>query len=250
MIYLFYGDHTMEARKKAHALIDALRKKRPDAELFAFDIEKLHPAELEALIVSQGLFDEKHIVFLDGVLKHKQTEAFVIEHLPQLKESPHVFVVLEEKLAKPILSKLEKYAEKVQEYPLAAGGKKSGLGNGRMMGRNEFNIFSLTDALGSRDKKELWVLYAETLERDISAEEVHGILLWQVKNMLIASEEKATAESAGLSPFVFRKSHAYAKNFTSEELVALSARLVSLYHDARRGVEELGVALERFVLDL
>ena len=41
---------------------------------------------------------------------------------------------------------------------------------------NEFNIFSLTDAVGARNKKEAWVLYQKALLAGVSAEEIFSFL--------------------------------------------------------------------------
>ena len=97
--------------------------------------------------------------------------------------------------------------------------------------------------------KDAWVLLQKALDTGGVPEEIHGMLFWQVKSMILAVSSK-TAGEAGLNPFVFRKSLSFAKNFTEEELKNLSARLVSIYHDARRGGDELAIALEKFVLSI
>jgi len=115
--------------------------------------------------------------------------------------------------------------------------------------KTDFNIFSLGDALGKRDRKNLWILYEKAIASGISPEEIHGTLFWQVKSMILSKSAK-DAEEAVLKPYVFKKSNSYAKNFTSEELFAISSKLVDIYHEARRGVHDFGIALELFILQV
>ena len=65
-----------------------------------------------------------------------------------------------------------------------------------------------------------------------------------------AESEKVKTNELGLHPFVIKKAGGFAKNFSQEELEKLSRKLVTMYHDARRGGDELPVALEKFVLSL
>jgi hypothetical protein len=82
-------------------------------------------------------------------------------------------VILEGKLLASEVKKFEKHAEKVQEFVDEA----EEIGEER----NGFKIFSITDAFGKRDRKEMWVLYTKAKRKNISDEEIHGILFWQVK---------------------------------------------------------------------
>ncbi len=110
-------------------------------------------------------------------------------------------------------------------------------------------MFSLTDALGRRDKKQLFVLYQKAKMNKSAAEEIHGILFWQIKAMLQAAAAK-NAQDSGLNPYVYQKSLASLKNFSEQELKAISSRLVSIYHEARRGMVDFDVALEKFILEV
>ena len=152
-----------------------------------------------------------------------------------LKASENIFIVIENTLDKATLTKFEKNAEKVQEF---SAEKKAPV---------KFNMFSLTDALGSRNSKRLWTLYQKAVRADAVDEELHGIVFWQVKSMLLASAS-SDAKSAGLNPLVYSKSKSYAKNFTPAELQNLSSQLVRMYHRAHRGEVDFGNELEKFFL--
>lgn len=237
MVYLFHGSDTEKARAKAHALMDALVAKKPDALVFKLGPETWSRAEMEGLMASEGLFQRSNIVFLDRVLENDEAKEYILGSLADLEGSPNVFVALEGELTKAVLGAFEKKASKVQDFTKTAKPKK------------EFNAFAMADALGNRDKKTLWSLYQEALFEGKAVEEVHGLLFWQVKSMLQASRS-GSAEEAGQKPFVYSKSLRFARNFKEGDLERMSSDLVSLYHDARRGGEDLDVALERFILNM
>lgn len=113
---------------------------------------------------------------------------------------------------------------------------------------NDFPIFGLTDAVGARNKKEAWIQYERALGSGMAAEEVFWKVVWQIKNMLLAS--RTTEKDSGLNPFVYKKAKTSLKNFKAEELENLSEQLVLGYHRARRGEGEIELFLEKFILSL
>ncbi|MBI2618271.1 hypothetical protein HYW58_02350 [Candidatus Kaiserbacteria bacterium] len=237
MIYALYGNDTHTSREKLHALLHTLCKKRPRAECFHITSENRETYNIQELIVSRGLFEEKYIVVLDGLLEAGETRDELLLLLKDMKESEHIFIFLEETLDAKTREKFERHAEKIQQFQ-TTGGKK-----------NRFNAFLLTDAFGERDRKKLWTLLQRAKRENVSDEEIHGILFWQVKNMLIAKETRNAKES-GLNPFVHKKASQALSRFSEKELETLAKTLVSLSHDARRGVHEFDTALERFVLSV
>ncbi len=250
MFYLFYGTDRDAARAKMKAVLSGARKKRPDAEVFAMNADDFSPSQLEAFAAGAGLFEKKYIVCIDGVGEKKEMLESVVERLPALKETENLFLFLEGKLDAKTAEKFKKYAEKAEEFKIPTDGeRKFATGPSQSFSLKDFNIFSLTDALGKRDKKNLWVLYRRAVELEIPSEEIAGVLFWQIKSMILAAET-ASATEAGLNPFVFSKSKNYAKNFKPGELAEISSNLVSLYHDAHRGVHEFETSLETFVLSV
>jgi DNA polymerase III delta subunit len=238
MLYLLHGNNFAKSREKLREIIASQMGKNPDASYFKLTPENWNLDGLETFIRGKGLFQNKYIVVLDSLLSLKDIQEELLGQLSTLKESENVFIIIEETLTKEIIKKIEKKAEKVQEFSAKEVSKEK---------QKEFNIFSLTDALGSRDKKRLWLLYEMGLHAQVSSEEMHRILFWQVKAML-TTLSSGNATEAGLNPFVYRKSQGFVKNYTKEELFSLSSQLVRLYQDSRRGVHELDTALERFIL--
>lgn len=238
MIHLFYGENNIKAREEMHSFLDALFAKNPDAPLFEMNAESWSEEKFGELLASRGLFGGGSVVVLDALLQNVDAEGTILEKLKEMKDSPNIFVIIEGKLTKVIAERIAKKAETVAEFAAEKTAKKV-----------EFDRFALSDALGRRSKKDAWVLLQKSFDAGGVPEEIHGMLFWQVKSMILAVSSK-TAGEAGLNPFVFRKSLSFAKNFTEEELKSLSSRLVSIYHEARRGGDELPIALEKFVLSI
>ncbi len=239
MIYFLHGEDKDKARHKASELREALLKKKPDALLFKIGSENWSDALLDEKIESQGLFENKYIVFLDNVFENKEAKESVLDRLSEIAESENVFIFLEGKVDKATLTKIEKKAEKLQAFDLKEG----------KVVKERFNIFSMTDALGRRDKKQLWILYTEAQAEDIAPEEIHGILWWQVKNMIVA-QGASSASATDMKPFVFQKAKSYSQNFSKNELTELATKMITLYHESRRGKSEMASALEQFVLSV
>lgn len=235
MLYFLYGTDTIESRKKLQALLASLAKKRPDAEVFRLKEDNWSEATFQELLNAQGLFDQKYIAVLDGLLEYKESSEFVLESVQAMQESTHVFLMIEHNPGKKMVEEVEKHAEKTQEF--ARPEKK----------KEFFNTFALGDALGSKDKKSLWVGYLEALKQGVSAEEICGVLFWQVKNIILAMHTKSVSESK-LSPFVDSKARKFVKNFTEEELKEISGALVEATEKVRNGEGEMEVLLERVVL--
>jgi DNA polymerase III delta subunit len=272
MIYFLYGDTTEESsravHKKASALATDLLKKKPSASLFALTDENWSEAAIDEYTGSQGLFEHKYIVVAKDIFAggtggkgekgnkggKERKEAF-LEKIELFAVSPNIFIFAESSIDKASLKKIEKNAEKIQEIKGIKGsaGTGAGISAGISAGataiksKNDFKIFDLADALGERDKKNLWALYRRAIDSGKAPEEIHGIFFWQVKSMILASRS-TSAGSAGLNPFVFGKAKRYAEHFEKDDLMHMLERLISIYHDAHRGMGDFEMALEIFIL--
>ncbi len=221
MLYLLHGTDFEKVREKANSLQQDLLKKKPNASIFRFNAENFNQFQLEELITAQGLFENKYIVILDRVIENEEAKEFILKSLNNLKESSHIFIILQQKLDKASLTRIEKQAEKAQAFSADPSIKLGA-------GKEKFNIFSLTFALEYRDKRKLWILY-QTARKNAVPEEIHGILWWKVKNMILSGK---------------------AGKYSADELKKIAFTLVSIYHDAHRGLFEFDLALERFILKM
>jgi DNA polymerase III delta subunit len=236
MLYFIYGSEREKARAKKDELLSLLRGKRPIAEVFTLDTETFSISRFESLYSSQGLFEQKHIAVLDGLLSDKTAKEAVLEGLDLLAESSSVFLLLEGALDAKTAVQIEKHAAKTYSF---GEKKKAEWGNN--------TNFLIADAFGEKDRKNAWVLFQKAIRAGSSAEEIHGTLFWQVKTILLAKKTK-NAEEAGIKPFPYGKAVRFAKNFTEKELEETLSRLLDMYHGVRLYGGELDAEMEKFFL--
>jgi len=234
MIYVFFGTDREGIIKKTEGLMKSIFVKNPDLAYERFDTDNFDIGKLRDLSESQSLFGNKTAVILDQILEENQE---VFESLSHLNASQNIFIIRENKILKPELKKLEKYTEKIEEINEKVGKKES------------FNIFTLGDAIGERNKKNAWVLYQKGIFSGLAPEQLFWTVVGQVRNMLTALKTKNAAES-GLHPFVYGKAKGFLRNYKEKELIELSERLVVGYHKARRGEGEIETLLEKTLLSL
>ncbi len=218
MIYFLHGTDIDKGRAKAHELVNSLLKKKPDASSFTMNTENWNMATLEGYIGGQGLFENKYIIFLDRLCEDKKIKEDFTDKIKEIGDSANIFILLEGKLDKATITKIEKKAEKTQEFILTDKTKKE-----------EYNAFALADAVGKRDRKNAWILYRKAIDKGEAPEALHGMMFWKVKTMMIGG---------------------YPGVYTKDELYSLADRLITVYHDARRGVHELETGVEGVVLTL
>lgn len=120
--------------------------------------------ELVSLASTPALFGGEKTFVLVGA-----TEA-LDDLLEAFDESPHTFILEEEKLLKAPRQRLEKLKVKIEEAKIE---KKEFV----------FDEFGLTAALGKRDKKGLWLGLAQALAAGQSAEALAGLLAWKARQI-------------------------------------------------------------------
>ena len=225
MIYLFHGTDINKAMKKANELADSLRKKKPDASFFKISTDNFDINVLDEYIGGQGLFSNKYIVFLDRLCEKKEIKEAFVDKLKEIGESENIFIILEGKIDKATLNKIEKRAEKSIAFDLSEkeeneikSKKEGGL-----------NIFEIANALGEKNKKNLWIVYRILIQEGKVPEEIHGVLFWKAKTMLLSGGTSVWKEN---------------------ELNKLIEDLISVYHESRRGLHELETGLEALLIGI
>ena len=240
MLYAIQGDNAIPSRKKLHSIIDSILEAHPETPVAIFDAESFIPEELSNHIAERGLFEKTRVVVFDRVLVDDEIEERLANFVTEMAESENTFVILEEAFSKGLLDVLKKVGAELFEFKAPEQ-------------KPTFSVFALTDALGRRDKKKLWVEYQKALRSeggdDSFLMHVTSMFFWQVKSMLFALGAKTPAE-AGMKPFAYQKAKSFLRNYSKKELEKLAGTLVSLPHDARRGLSNLEIALERFILSV
>lgn len=236
MLYIIYGKDREKGRKRFHALCDELRKKC--GEEYVVHEDELSESFLNSAISSQGLFGSTTLYVFDCVFDKKLQQETLLSCGNILASSPNSFLIFEPALEKTITGDLKEIGAMTEEYVQK-----------KIDARPEFNIFSLGDALGRRNKKEFWVLYQEALASGLSGEEICNTLFWAIKNIALMKNAKM-GDDCGINSFVASKARVFANNYTQEEITKLSHSLVTIYHEDHRGGEPMNIALERFILNL
>ncbi|OHA44150.1 MAG: hypothetical protein A3G59_00645 [Candidatus Taylorbacteria bacterium RIFCSPLOWO2_12_FULL_47_20] len=237
MFYFFHGSDFDKVHAKAEDILNALKKKRPEAEIINLDADSWSEGDWERLCRSQGLFDRKYIVVAKGLGERGEIREFVESRVVDLKSSENAFLLIDRFLD-------EGYAK-----ALTVGAEKAFAFESKTVIRPRFNVFDLADAFGKKDKKGLWVLFQKALKAGVESEQIHGALFWQVKNMALAMKCK-DAEEAGVKDFPFMKAKKYVQNFSGGEIKKQASWLTSIYHEARSGGPELEIGLEKWILSI
>ena len=166
--------------------------------------EHLAMDKIATLASTQALFGGDQTFVLEGALYGERAEEFM-RSLEIFSESPHTFVFVEEKLLKHESDALKKAGAtlEIEKHPLST--------------KRGFDSFGVAQALGTRDRKRLWLGLMQSFKAGERAEAVAGLLCWKARQM---------------------------------KSVQLSRDLVRLYHDSHRGAGDLELLLERFALTL
>lgn len=237
MLHLIHGTDTKKSR--AH-LTKCLEKfNRLGAPVERIEACNCSAEALGDAIGKMALFGVEPVVVLDEPFAYEESAATVLARLDDIAASSNAFIIIESGIDKKVLAEIKKHTASVDSFSLP---KTTDYGL-----QTTFNMFALTDALGMRDRKKLWILYQKALREGSAPEEVHSMLWWQAKTMLWVS---TGSDTKGLKPFVVTKARQFSKKYTPAELSALANSLISLYHDAHRGLAEFEVGLERLILSL
>ncbi|PCI20445.1 hypothetical protein COB64_01875 [Candidatus Wolfebacteria bacterium] len=239
MIYFFYGDNSSQKKDAYNALLQSLNAS--DKSLYILDDSNFTHDTLKEHISSSSLFSSESIIVLENILEKKENEEYILSQLKDMKNSKNVFIVLERSALKKVSDRFNTHSEEVKSFILPKEVKT----------KSEFNIFSLTDAYGRRDKKNVWTLYQKALRKGVLSEEVINILFWYIKSLLLVKEKKNNPESVkqtGLNPYVFKKAFAASSNFRLVELKKISSQLVALHHGSRTSNRDTSIDVEHFIL--
>lgn len=233
MLFTFYGTDIAHVRTAALKKLAELRGESGEAVTLPSDESSL--SMLKDALGATSLFGGGGIYLLDTPSESEVFFESVLALMPEMNASSNTFVLIEGSLKAGEIKKVEKDSTKAEKHD--AGPKK------------EFNVFGMSDALASRDKKTLWILLQDAWRDGRTTEELIGTLFWQMKVLRLAEVAKS-AEEAGQKPFVFDKAKRALKNFKPGEISSLSRSLVLLYHEGHGGTRNIDHALESWVLGL
>lgn len=258
MIYLLYGKDATRSRQKLNELLRFFRSKDNSVSIFKIDEYDFEKEKLEELSRSSTLFGGKPVVVFNRIFADKNVSKIILENIDLYAASKNIFIFYEGEIEKEILELLKEKSVKVQKFNLSAGNSAIGGTKAGKLGGKEYggyNPFLICDAIGEKNKKRAWLLFQDALLTGVPAEEIFWKIWWQAKTMLsvkIASEAgaKNLEKETGFHPYVIKKNLGFLRNFSFKELDNFSWKLVELYHNARRGLADFEIGLEKILINV
>ncbi len=235
MLIVFYGANEVKVREALSNQLDSLKDTDPSMVVIRVEAETYLPGQLASLVGATSLFGEKYVYVLDTPSQAEGFSAEVEAMASDLASSSQTFIVVEKGLLVGPKKILTAHATSITEYKNEGG--------------EVFNPFQLADVLLQKDKRALWLLLQEAMKNDLPAEEIIGVLWWQIKTLRLAMLTKSAGE-AGIKDFPYNKAKKAIGNFKSGEIEGLALSLLTLYHDGHAGERDIDLALEGWVLSL
>jgi DNA polymerase III delta subunit len=233
MITVLFGNDVIAIRQSAFEKATELAGNEGEVEVI--DSESYQAGVLSDIAGAVSLFGTMTVYVLDTPSSQADYSEETTNMLESLSLSTNHFVVIEGALLAADKKRWSKYASEIKEYKAVAGAR--------------FNTFALAEALAKKDKKSLWMLLQESRLASQSAEEVVGVLWWQLKALRSASLTNSATE-AGMKDYPYDKAKRSLKVFAEGDLDRLSKGLLSVYHDGHLGKRDIDLALEEWCLRL
>lgn len=228
MLHLYYGTDTIAARTKALTIAGAV-----EATIERFEAENFSAGSLRDATEAVSLFGNTTVYIIDTPSVNEELWQELVDLAEALATSVQLFIVVDNNLTASQLKPLKPHATNIEVFTKEKN--------------TAFNTFALADAFANRDKKSLWILFAEAVRQGQSAEEIIGILWWQIKSMRLAAMTNSATE-AGMKDYPYNKAKRALRNFKSGELEKISHQLIKVYHEGHGGEKDIWVGLEEWVL--
>ncbi|MBI3633309.1 MAG: hypothetical protein HY226_03395 [Candidatus Vogelbacteria bacterium] len=257
MIHLTFGSDRNKILVRSQEVVSDYLGGLSGALFVRLHGEEFEKAKFEELIDGRSLFSKKIVVLCDGLLANKETVNFVLKRVDDIAASNNIFVFRDDILDKKTLEVFKNKGTTAEEFCERAvtGGGYAGAREVKLKtGYETFNIFSFTDAIGRKDKKTAWVLFHKALRAGFPVEELFWKVIWIFRNILLASslnaDQKGVTTTLKISPFVFNKAKSFVGCYHPEQLLSKYRDLLDIYHETRRGVVDIEMATEQFILTL
>lgn len=229
MLYVFFGSDTNAVRTAAWAAAKDTGVKAPHV----LSSEAYEPGQLSELVGSGSLFGEAQTIVIDTPVE--QLAEDVPPLLDAMAASVDTYIIIEGPLLAAAKKMYAKHTAELHEHTATKA--------------QCFNTFALADALATRNKKQLWVLLQEASSSGIAAEEIIGVLWWQLKSLRLAAITKSAAD-AGMKDFPYNKAKRALGALPLAEVERLSHELLQVYHAGHAGDVDITLALEQWVLQV
>ena len=225
----------VDARAK-HLEKILLQERENGSEVVFYNDVNFKKDEIIFSAQSVSLFGTKNVFVLSGIYDNTDLRGELESMLPILSNSQDIFILSEKSLLAPFVKKLTALKVIVEKLDDTKDEKKE-----------IFNVFALTDAYCDKKRSMAWAIYRAGISAGLDAYELHGKIVWAVKNMILVKKTSSASES-GLHPYVYGKTKKFADKFTLEELQKSLNILSVLFHETILSGINLETSLESFIL--
>lgn len=111
-------------------------------------------------------------------------------------------------------------------------------------------IFNLVDSIFAGNTKQAMRIYDEQRQQRVEPQAIHGMLVWQMHAVAIASVAPANTSDSGLSPFVFQKSQRIARTMGRAKILEFMKLLRDMDYRGKHEVFDFDEALRYAILTL
>lgn len=216
MIYLFSGDDSKNKISNYEKFIKTIPS---DTETFFINRNNFDQIQIESLCSGASLFAPLSTAIFQNVFEYAETGDFILSKLKIMGESDNSFIFLEGKLNKSIIDAFKKIDPKRLQLNIFELPKEK---------KERFDNFLIANAFANKDKLNTWIYFRQAIERDVSLEEIAGVLFWKIKDMILKRN--------------FNK-------FSEEQLKILASKISYLLPEARKQGLDAEVVFEQFLLE-
>jgi DNA polymerase III delta subunit len=234
MLTVLVGQN-VDARAKHLEKILTLEREKENAVVFYNDVN-FNKEEIIFSAQSVSLFGKKTTYVLSGIYDNTEKRNDLENILKDISESEEHFILSEKSLLAPFVKKLTTLKVKIEK-----------LDDTKVEKKEVFNVFALTDAYCDKKRGMAWAIYRAGISSGVDAYELHGKIVWAIKNMILVKKTSSPVES-GLHPYVYGKTKKAAENFSIEVLQKNIQVLSILFHEALFSGLNLETSLESFIL--
>ena len=234
MLISIIGNDFKKKHKKTREVLAGLKIKRPDAIFAHLDALDLDENKFnESLATVGGLFEEKNIFWFSNIFTDLKLKNLFLEKLPELKNSENAFVFSADYVSPAELKEIEKYSYQTHKF---------------IIEKKDFNIFAISNAVQSKNKKALWLEYHNALASGLVAEQIYANIFYAIKTIALA--EKFSEVESGMKSFPYKNAKKSLGIWKEGEALEKLFSLTYVYNQARLSGLALTDALEKFILEL
>lgn len=248
MLYLIHGTHIKKIQEQTQNIVESLRSKREFAQVFYVHADTFTIEDFEGLNTSQGLFFDKHVFVMKGLLQaKKEIKEYVLNNVEAYVNSSHIYLCVEEDLDEKTVDLISKYKNsKIQEY---AGGVefKEDMSKRIFPAAHTYTeLLSIPEEKRtSQQKQRAWLAVDTMRSLQMAPEEFFGVLWWKYKT--IVQTLGVDQKKSGLTAYAFTQAKKLSEAYGVRVKEDMGA-LLDIYHESHMGECDMWEELEGFVL--